>query len=68
MKVVTNFRNSEAYDEYVLREYLCYKIYNAISPVSFRVRLLKMKYDEFTRLARRDIEAVSTADTFGHEP
>ena len=44
MKVVTNCRNSEAYDEYVLREYLCYKIYNAISPVSFRVRLLKMKY------------------------
>ena len=44
MKVVTNCRNSEAFDEYVLREYLCYKIYNAISPVSFRVRLLKMKY------------------------
>jgi hypothetical protein len=44
MKIVTNCRGSKAYNEYVLKEYLCYKIYNIISPVSFRVRLLKMKY------------------------
>ena len=44
MKIVTNCRNSKAYDDYVLKEYLCYKIYNIISPVSFRVRLMKMKY------------------------
>jgi len=44
MKIVTNCRDSKAYDEYVLKEYLCYKIYNIISPVSFRVGLLKMKY------------------------
>ena len=44
MKVVTNCRDSEAFNEYVLKEYLCYKIYNIISPVSFRVRLMKMTY------------------------
>lgn len=44
MKIVTNCKGSKAYNEYVLKEYLCYKIYNVISPVSFRVRLLKMKY------------------------
>ena len=43
-KVVTNCQGSKAYDEYVLKEYLAYKIYNIISPVSFRVRLVRMKY------------------------
>ena len=43
-KVVTNCMGSKAYDEYVLKEYLAYKIYNIISPVSFRVRLIRMKY------------------------
>ncbi len=43
-KVVTNCQGSRAYDEYVLKEYLAYKIYNIISPVSFRVRLIRMKY------------------------
>ncbi len=44
IKVVNNCKNLKIYDDYVLREYLCYKIYNIISPVSFRVRLLKMTY------------------------
>lgn len=43
-KVVTNCQGSRAYDEYVLKEYLAYKIYNIISPISFRVRLIRMKY------------------------
>ena len=43
-KVVTNCQGSKAYDEYVLKEYLAYKIYNIISPVSFRVRLIRMTY------------------------
>lgn len=44
IKVVTSCRDSETFDDYVLKEYLCYKIYNILSPVSFRVRLLKMTY------------------------
>ncbi len=44
IKVVTNCMGSKAYDEYVLKEYLAYKIYNIISPVSFRVRLVRMTY------------------------
>lgn len=43
-KVVTNCQGSKAYNEYVLKEYLAYKIYNIISPVSFRVRLIRMTY------------------------
>jgi hypothetical protein len=43
-KVVTNCMGTKTYDEYVLKEYLAYKIYNIISPVSFRVRLVRMTY------------------------
>jgi hypothetical protein len=44
VKIVTHCKGAVAYAEYVLKEYLCYKIYNIISPVSFRVRLVRMTY------------------------
>ena len=44
IKIVTHCKGSQAYEEYVLKEYLCYKIYNIISPNSFRVRLVRMTY------------------------
>jgi len=44
IKIVTHCKGSKSYENYVLKEYLCYKIYNIISPVSFRVRLVRMTY------------------------
>lgn len=44
MKVVTHCNGGRAYSEYVLKEYLAYKIYNLLSPVSFRTRLIHMTY------------------------
>ncbi len=44
MKVVTHCMKTRDYQDYVLKEYLAYKIYNIISPYSFRVRLLRIKY------------------------
>ena len=44
IKIVSHCKGSLAYEEYVLKEYLCYKIYNIISPNSFRVRLVRMTY------------------------
>lgn len=52
MKVVTHCKGMKAYDNYVLKEYLCYKIYNIISPVSFRVRLMRMTYVDTGRKNR----------------
>jgi len=43
-KVVTQCRGGKDYSDYVLKEFLAYKIYNLLSPVSFRVRLVHMKY------------------------
>lgn len=34
-------------DKYVVYEYLVYKIYNLISPMSFNVRLVKMTFENF---------------------
>ena len=44
IKIVTHCINSKLYEQYVIKEYLTYKIYNEISPYSFRVRLIHMKY------------------------
>ncbi len=44
LKVVTQCRGGKDYSDYVLKEFLAYKIYNLLSPVSFRVRLVHMKY------------------------
>jgi hypothetical protein len=44
IKIVTHCRDSKTYEQYVMKEYLIYKMYNEISPYSFRVRLTRMRY------------------------
>jgi hypothetical protein len=42
LKLVTACRD----DKYVIREYLVYKLYNVLTPKSFRVRLVKVNFEE----------------------
>ena len=44
IKLVTHCKNSIVYEKYILKEYLVYKLFNVISPNSFRVRLLSVDY------------------------
>jgi hypothetical protein len=44
IKIVTHCMRRDFYQDYLLKEYLAYKIYNIISPYSFRVRLLRITY------------------------
>lgn len=44
IKLVNHCNGSKTYSSYVLREYLIYKMYNLLSPYSFRVALVKIKY------------------------
>ncbi len=44
MKMVTRCREASQYADYVLKEYLVYKIYNLITEYSFNVRLVRVKY------------------------
>ena len=55
IKVVTHCRGGKLYEDYILNEYLIYKMYNVITDNSFRVRLLKIKYIDTGRNNREVI-------------
>ncbi|MBS0011415.1 MAG: hypothetical protein KFF49_08390, partial [Bacteroidales bacterium] len=44
VKLVSHCMHDKRYDNYVLREYLAYKVHNIITDYSFRVRLLNITY------------------------
>lgn len=59
LKVVTHCQNnSRSYDQAVISEYLAYRIFNALTDYSFRVRLVKMKYVYTDRSDTMDTYAV----------
>lgn len=49
LKLVTYCKESGLYEQYVLREYLAYKLYNIITPYSLKVRLVQVKYVDINR-------------------
>lgn len=47
LKLVTHCRmRSEKFEQIVLKEYLCYRIYNLFTEESFRVRLTRITYED----------------------
>jgi hypothetical protein len=44
LKLVTHCRNTDDYEQYILHEYLVYRIFNLLTPRSFRARLVKTNY------------------------
>jgi len=44
VKVVSHCENTNTFNNYLLKEYLAYKIFNLITDYSFRVKLVKIKY------------------------
>jgi hypothetical protein len=44
LKIVTHCQDNKLYEDYMLKEYLIYKMYNIVTDYSFRVRLLKINY------------------------
>jgi hypothetical protein len=44
IKLVGNCRAGALYDQYLIQEYYVYKMYNLLTPFSFRVRLLRVEY------------------------
>lgn len=44
LKLVTHCRNSASFQQYVLLEYATYRMFNLLSPASFRVRLASVDY------------------------
>jgi len=46
LKLVCTCKTGTTYEQYLLKEYIIYKIYNLLTPKSFRVRLIKMNYQD----------------------
>jgi hypothetical protein len=47
LKLVTHCQDDrEEYEQYVLLEYLIYRVYNTLTPLSFRVRLARITYED----------------------
>ena len=46
LKLVTHCRNMGEYEQYILREYLTYRVFNLFTPRSYRVRLARAVYQE----------------------
>jgi len=44
VKLVSKCRRNDLYEDYVLSEFLAYKLYHVITPVSFRARLAKITF------------------------
>ncbi len=44
MKMVSYCRQSKVFESYLLKEYLAYKMLNLLTPLSFKVRLVRMTY------------------------
>ena len=45
-KLVTHCQDRPDYEQIILHEYLLYKMYNAVTPLSFRARLARMVYED----------------------
>lgn len=46
IKLVHQCQRGPLYEEYIMREYLVYKLYSILTDASFRVRLLKINYND----------------------
>lgn len=46
LKLVTHCRNRKPYEQYLLQEYLAYRIYNLLTDKSLRVRLARITYQD----------------------
>lgn len=44
LKLVTHCKNSALYEQYLLKEFLVYRMYNLLTDSSFRVRLMQIDY------------------------
>jgi hypothetical protein len=46
VKLVTHCKDNDKFEDYILKEYLSFKLYNVVKDSSFRVRLLHIKYSD----------------------
>ncbi len=56
LKLVTRCRSGASYEQYIVLEYLTYRLFNEITPLSYRVRPVRTTYRDTSSRARREEE------------
>ncbi len=54
LKIVAPCRSGDAYQQLVVLEYLAYRLYNEMTPLSYRVRPVRITYHDTDNASRRD--------------
>lgn len=49
MKLVTHCNKTPLFESYIIKEFLTYKLYNLVTPYSFRTRLVKINYVDINK-------------------
>jgi hypothetical protein len=49
LKLVTQCIQSSAFESYIFKEYLAYRLYNLVTPYSFRTRLVRINYVDINK-------------------
>jgi hypothetical protein len=49
LKLVTHCTKSSVFEDYLLKEYLAYKLFNLVTPYSFKTRLVKIHYVDINK-------------------
>jgi hypothetical protein len=52
IKLVTQCNRSSLYESYVFKEYLTYKLFNMVTPYSFKTRIVKINYVDINRTGK----------------
>jgi hypothetical protein len=52
LKLITHCNQTPVFEDYVLKEYLVYKLFNLVAPYSFKTRLVKINYVDNTNLKK----------------
>ncbi len=70
IKMVSYCQKGKAYEAYHLKEYLCYRILNILTPNSFQVRLIKMRYTDTGKKKNKPFDSyaflIETTDRLEH--
>lgn len=57
IKMVSYCQKGKTYETYHLKEYLCYRILNVLTPLSFKVRLIRMRYTDTGKNKRKPFDS-----------
>ncbi len=66
LKLVTHCKASEVYQQYILKEYLVYRMFNILTDNSYRVRLFEVEYKDSENRMKSELKYGFLIESHGH--